>query len=251
MAVSRSLSSEVPSNTPPSLAWPTQIALSKLLDEYCLGDKLGEGICGLVYSARRERQAPAPPEHSAIKVGSVTDIKDELEILKYISDKTHSNIVHIWNSLFDRDWGALVMARADADLARFKPDQPSVVRSVMWQICRGVDYLHMRGVVHLDIKSQNILVFSGDGDPHVRVADFSHAMQERAWQILPEMPRNCRGTLAYRSPESLLRVTTAAAPLDMWSIGCIALELAAGNHPFLKKKLGYCEYAILDGGGQG
>lgn len=87
----------------------------------------------------------------------------------------------------------------------------------MYQIMRGVDFLHSNRIVHRDLKPQNILI-SNSGE--VKLADFGLARIYEQMQTLTTVVV----TLWYRSPEVLLK-SSYASSVDIWSCGCIFAEL--------------------------
>ncbi len=104
------------------------------------------------------------------------------------------------------------------------------VASVLTQVAAGLDYAHDMGVVHGDIKPENILL-NGIGD--AVLADFGVArnfdVEDRLIVSTPINPE--RGSSAYLSPEQLLENRTTPAS-DIYSFGLVAYELLAGRLPF-------------------
>lgn len=92
-----------------------------------------------------------------------------------------------------------------------------LLQDVMYQIMRGVDFLHSNRIVHRDLKPQNILI-SNSGE--VKLADFGLARIYEQMQTLTTVVV----TLWYRSPEVLLK-SSYASSVDIWSCGCIFAEL--------------------------
>mmetsp|Transcript_6542 Transcript_6542/g.5400 ORF Transcript_6542/g.5400 Transcript_6542/m.5400 type:complete len:205 (-) Transcript_6542:198-812(-) len=96
---------------------------------------------------------------------------------------------------------------------------PLLVKSYLFQCCRGLAFCHARGVMHRDLKPQNLLV-SRDG--RLKLADFGLA---RAF-CPPIRPLTHEVvTLWYRPPEILLGSQTYAPPTDVWAIGTIFVEM--------------------------
>ena len=106
------------------------------------------------------------------------------------------------------------------------------VRSIVLQLLRVLDHLHGLGIVHRDLKTSNLLL----RDDHVLgLADFGLS------RTLPEAAEQSKGapdltnkviTLWYRPPELLLGSVQYAGAVDMWSVGCVMLELMLRKPPF-------------------
>ncbi len=89
-------------------------------------------------------------------------------------------------------------------------------------LCRGLEYLHARGIVHGDVKPTNVLAV-GDG---VRILDLGFARvatEARAGEV--------SGTIAYLAPE-VLRGETPSPAADLWAVGVMLFEAVAGRGPF-------------------
>ena len=93
----------------------------------------------------------------------------------------------------------------------------NTVKSIIWQICTGMAYMHKHGFFHRDIKPENLLI-SGD---LVKIADFGLAREIRSRPPYTDYV----STRWYRAPEVLLRSTNYNSPIDMWAIGTIMAEL--------------------------
>jgi cyclin-dependent kinase len=103
------------------------------------------------------------------------------------------------------------------------PLDPMLVKSIMYQLIKGVAHMHKLGVMHRDLKPQNMLVDDTTAHPLVKVADlglgrhFSIPIKAYTHEIV---------TLWYRAPEVLLGCTHYAPAVDIWSVACIFAELA-------------------------
>ena len=118
----------------------------------------------------------------------------------------------------------LVFEFVDKDLKKYMeacdgPLSPQLIKSYTHQLLKGLEFCHVRGVMHRDLKPQNILV-SRDGK--LKLADFGLA---RAF-VPPIRPFTHEVvTLWYRPPEILLGCKTYALPVDMWAVGTILVEM--------------------------
>ncbi len=95
-------------------------------------------------------------------------------------------------------------------------------------ILRGLDYAHTQGIVHCDIKPENILIDGNQQGYRARIADFGIA---RIRHSLPERgPSSYTGSPAYMAPERYYGNYSYAS--DLYSVGIILFELINGYRPF-------------------
>ena len=106
-------------------------------------------------------------------------------------------------------------------------------RHVLLQILDALSHAHARGVVHRDLKHDNVLLSnSGGGLPSVKLSDFgiAHIIDYAA---SPDEAGKTAGTPSYMAPEQLQGLWRDYGPwTDLYALGCMAYELFSGNKPY-------------------
>lgn len=124
----------------------------------------------------------------------------------------------------------LVFEYLDSDLKKFidsygrgsgNPIPAKTIQSFMYQLLKGVAHCHGHGVMHRDLKPQNLLVDKEKG--LLKIADLGLG---RAFTIPLKSYTHEIVTLWYRAPEVLLGSSQYSTSVDMWSVGCIFAELS-------------------------
>src|SRR5581483_1803558 len=96
---------------------------------------------------------------------------------------------------------------------------------VLAQVLRGLEYIHTRGLIHFDVKPQNLLVRRTERGWHVKIADFGLAAPADG-RATP------RGTPHYIAPEIARGSAPADRRADLYSLGVVAYELFCGARPY-------------------
>ena len=107
------------------------------------------------------------------------------------------------------------------------------------QIIQGIKYIHSRGIVHRDIKLENILL---DLNNIIKICDFGVGKLIKPNTILKDQ---C-GTPVYMAPEIIRGEGYHGFPVDIWSAGIALYIMLSGNLPFNKDKEHDLEYSILN-----
>jgi hypothetical protein len=193
---------------------------------------------GIVYKAkdRRLKRTVAikvlPPE-LAFRAEIRTRFLREAETAAQLS---HPNIVPIY-SVDERDGIVyFVMALVEGENLAVKLHNtgalsPGEARRIMLEVAHALAYAHERGVVHRDIKPDNILIQSGDG--RVLVTDFgiARAVTEGADSRLTATGMAI-GTPAYMSPEQSTGDREIDGRSDLYSLGVVGYQMLVGDPPF-------------------
>ncbi|MCA9637537.1 MAG: serine/threonine protein kinase, partial [Myxococcales bacterium] len=199
---------------------------------------LGEGGMGVVYEAEHvdiERQV-------ALKILRL-NLSQEPEMAQVFRDEARAackmgapNIVDIY------DFGELsdgrlffAMERLDGhDLVPESEDswiEPAKLIPILRQICKGLGAAHKAGVIHRDVKPENIILVSKGGrEGVVKIVDFGISAMLSAGAHKGGIKR-VAGTPNYMAPEQISRKPFDGR-LDMYALGCMAYELLVGVTPF-------------------
>jgi Tol biopolymer transport system component/tRNA A-37 threonylcarbamoyl transferase component Bud32 len=192
---------------------------------------LGRGGMGVVYQARD----PKLDRKVAIKVLNADSISTAaIERLsreaRAVSALNHPNIVTVHEILETAVGLALVMEAVDGVALRSLAGRPMPVEQVGRigrQVAEALSEAHRHGVIHRDIKPENIMVRE---DGYVKLLDFGMARRADSIDATREGIAPA-GTLRYLSPEQAASGKVGPAT-DVFSLGIVLYELAAGRHPF-------------------
>ena len=201
---------------------------------YRIEDVLGRGGMAAVYRARdAELERPVAVKVLAEHLADQPGFHDRfLREAKLAAQLSHPNIVQVFD-VGEEDGAPFIVMEcvegstlADELKERGRLDPDEVVDLAL-QICGGLEHAHAAGVVHRDIKPQNLLLRP---DGTVKIADFGIARAAESTRLT--QMGSVLGTAAYLSPEQALgeEVTTAA---DLYSLGCVLYELLTGRTPYV------------------
>jgi serine/threonine protein kinase len=208
-----------------------------LSSSYEIGAELGRGGMGIVYRAkdRRLKRTVAikvlPPE-LAYRSEIRTRFLREAETAAQLS---HPNIVPIY-TVDERDGIVyFVMACVDGvNLARKLHEQGRLpvadVRRILKEVGEALAYAHARGVIHRDIKPDNILLDSDTGRAMVTDFGIARAVQEGDARLTATGV--AIGTPAFMSPEQAASDKEIDGRSDLYSLGVVAYQMLTGELPF-------------------
>ena len=202
--------------------------------------RIGKGAYGGVWQAKvlEDNQDvvvkvvfPDPdldPEESAKSRPSdekLSSFRREIEVMSVLG--RHPNVVSILG--ITSDSRVLVLEEAMIDLHQMVKRQRrslslGVVRRWSRDLISGVAYLHGIQIIHRDLKPSNLLIFN---DMTLKLGDFGLAREADPEDLLAVRREIC--TLWYRAPELIMGDTVYSSKIDVWSAGCIMLEMLVGR----------------------
>ncbi len=214
---------------------------------YVIGERLGGGGMGTVYRAKRRDGGP----DRAVKLLRPELAEDPVVLTRFVQERTlmlamrNEHLVAVEDMIVDGDTVAIVMELVrGGTLRKYAAEAgpmaaPTALRLTR-QVLEGLDIVHANGVVHRDVKPENVLLDRPEGstDVVVKVSDFGIAR-------LVDSPRltgtfNYIGTPHYCAPE-IANGASATPAVDVFAAGVMLYELVAGSTPFA----GLAPYAVI------
>ncbi|GAA5999288.1 uncharacterized protein JCM10292_001732 [Rhodotorula paludigena] len=218
MVETPSAESQQPETPTPAAPVPTEL-YERLV-------QVGEGTYGKVYKARNAetgglvalKRIRMEAEKDGFPVTAVREIK-------LLQSLRHPNVVSLFEMMVSKGHVYMVFDYLDHDLTGVlhHPSinfSPAHLKSLMQQFLEGLGFIHRRGVLHRDLKGSNILL-SRTGV--LKIADFGLARFYQRGRRNDYTNRVI--TQWYKPPELLFGATVYDERVDMWSAGCIFLEL--------------------------
>jgi serine/threonine-protein kinase len=212
-----------------------------LLGQFRIEEKIGEGGMGTVYRAHQttlDRDVAIKILHAELATNADAVHRFEREA-RISTSLDHPNVVRVYLSGRLPDGSLflvmeLLRGRALADVLRLEPRLPLPrVLHVLGQICAGIAEAHDQGIIHRDVKPENVMIITkGREYDYVKVVDFGIARVTRSEeQTQATQAGLVVGTVRYISPEGAAGAPTDARS-DVYSIGVLAYQLLTGTVPF-------------------
>ena len=206
-----------------------------LVDRYRVIQDLGHGGMATVFHARdlkhgRDVAVKVVHPHLASALGADRFLH-EIEI---VSQLHHPHIVPLYDSGNSDGFLFFVMPYEPGlslrqRLARHGPLAPAEVVGILRDVCDALSYAHERGIVHRDIKPDNVLI----AGRHALVTDFGVAkVANHAAVSISGATRLPVGTPAYMAPEQIKANRGIDHRADIYAVGVLGYELLAGRPPF-------------------
>jgi eukaryotic-like serine/threonine-protein kinase len=221
--------------------------------EYRVVDFLGAGGMGEVYRVMHSKIGRV----AAVKVLTAQAAQGSGFVERFFNEARiqaslqHPNVATLYDFCEVQGQPCIIMEYVDGDtiserIAAYRAPLPlSETVHVFEKVCEAIDYVHRHGIIHRDIKSNNIKISS---EGKVKLLDFGIAKAQNAQQQLTQVG-SVIGTLQYLAPE-LIRGGTADASGDVWALGVLLYEMVTGRVPFdadtvgdLCDRIGRVQYA--------
>jgi eukaryotic-like serine/threonine-protein kinase len=126
---------------------------------------------------------------------------------------------------------------------RLGPLPPAFVARIIAQAAKALGRAHRLGIVHRDVKPDNLFILDVEGEPFVKVIDFGiakHAGEDLSMTATGSL----MGTPFYMSPEQLLGAKHVDFRADLWALGVVAYFMLIGRVPFPGETLGSVAVAV-------
>lgn len=213
------------------------------IGEYRIVDFIGEGGMGAVYRAEHSKLGRIAAvkflsQSAASGHGFVERFFNEARIQASLQ---HPNIAALYDFLEFNGQPCIIMEYIDGQTLcdRVRPVGPLPLAEALNIFCpvvEAIGYIHSHGVIHRDIKSNNIKISSSG---QVKLLDFGIAKGQTSPGLTST--GSVIGTLEYISPEQL-KGGHADARSDIWALGVLLYEMLTGRVPFVSQTLGdLCE----------
>jgi len=199
---------------------------------------LGEGGMGVVYEAEHEDIE----RRVALKILRIEASEDPQQAAQFREEARAASRIGSPNIVEIFDFGELPDGRLmfamellngqglDSELDRCPMEQGRMI-GILRQVCKGLAAAHEVGIIHRDVKPDNIILLAGTVGANAARADRVKVVDFGIATMHSETDTGAAGTPHYMAPEQILGVPFDGR-LDMYSLGCTAYELLVGKPPF-------------------
>jgi len=220
-----------------------------------LSHLLGQGGMGSVWAAEHL----ALQTHVAVKFMSPVFVENPALVARFTREATSAAQIKSPHVVQILDYGVsleglpyIVMELLEGEdlgrhLKRLGPMPVAEVAVIVTQVAKALAKAHAIGIVHRDIKPDNIFLIDADGDVFVKVLDFGIAKQQQDINSGMTSTGSTVGTPFYMSPEQLLSAKHVDHRSDLWSLAVVAYRVLTGKLPFRGETLGALSVAVHQG----
>ncbi|KAI3403809.1 hypothetical protein KGF56_003369 [Candida oxycetoniae] len=227
-----------PSNSASQMHSAKRLHREVRFGSYILGSTLGEGEFGKVKLGwRKDGKHPSQVAIKLIKRSSIVkDSDSEIKIHREINSLkllNHPNIVSLVEVMKSGKYVGIVLEYASGGelfdyILQHKYLKEPVAKKIFAQLVSGVDYMHAKGLIHRDLKLENLLL---DKHNNVIISDFGFV--NSCNKEHGELMKTSCGSPCYAAPELVLTQSPYhGRKVDIWSLGVILYAMLSGYLPF-------------------
>jgi len=224
--------------------------MGKIISHYKILKKIGEGGMGEVYLAedtkldRKVALKFLPKRFTNVGANGDSPKERFFREARAAAALNHPNIVTIYEINEYEDQTYIAMEYIEGETLKDKITSGTLLLTKVVdyaiQICEGLQKAHAAGIVHRDIKPQNIII---NRDGQVKILDFGLAKLKGVSQLTKES--STLGTVNYMSPEQIQGLDVNQRT-DIWSLGVVLYEMITGQLPFKGDYEHAVVYSILN-----
>ncbi|RNA02488.1 serine threonine- kinase STY46-like isoform X1 [Brachionus plicatilis] len=202
--------------------------------EVDLKEEIGDGSYAVVYKAKYTNNTVAVKKFDgSCPTSCKKQLENEINILGKLN---HQNIIKLFGFCDDRNNNFLVLEYMEGgSLIDLLGSNEKIIQSynLIKDICNGMEYLHANSILHLDLKSPNVLL--NKSKDHAKLTDFGiskiSTLTTMNSSSVPKSTKSAKGTFRWMAPE-ISRGIPGMRSSDIWSFGCILIEFMTRKLPF-------------------
>lgn len=212
--------------------------------EWLKGQQIGLGAFSSCYQAQdvgtgalmAVKQVTYVRNTSSEQEEVVETLREEIRMMNHLN---HPNIIRMSGSTCEKcNYNLFVEWMAGGSVShllnKYGPFKEAVILNYTEQLLRGLSYLHENQIIHRDIKGANLLIDSTG--QRLRIADFGAAARLASKGTgAGEFQGQLLGTIAFMAPE-VLRGQQYGRSCDVWSVGCVIIEMSCAKPPWNAEK---------------
>ncbi len=212
---------------------PDRYMLAKNGSSFLLGEISGQGALGNVYKARRFSDGAVfalKLPHGRASQRQLGQMRKETDILNQLHHENVVKLIESGETINGQPYMLmeyLVGKTLREHLRNIDPNRKETALRLCFQLCRALEYIHSKGIVHNDIKPDNIMICGEYGKERVVVLDFGISTSTG----FTASPSYICGTPLYMSPEQLFGSATDFRS-DVYQLGLVLFECLSGRLPF-------------------
>jgi serine/threonine protein kinase len=202
-----------------------------------LGDKLGEGAYAAVYQCMNlDTGKLYAVKHFKLSEDPQKVLRDFRSLkreVSLLSSLKHPNIVQYYQTDISEDLDAIDVVlefvpggSLKSIIQKYGHFEGPVIRNYARQLLLGLEYLHINGVIHRDLKCANVLVTP---DGVLKLSDFGSSKKFENCSLT--QTKSMTGSPYWMAPEIVLRQGHSLSA-DIWSLGCVVIEMMTGKPPW-------------------